>query len=222
MRGDRRRQAATTCVTLRRVSNRRHRVTIPLPGEEIGRRSFLVKGILGGVLLVAGGGLWLGTRRTQGLAPAGAALQVFSAEEIAVLLAVANRLVPERHGFPRPAALRVPAKIDAIAAMSDPATQADLRRLVRLFESALAAFVLDGQPRLFTASSAASQDRRLAAWAQSRLAIRRTGFRALKRLVYAAYYGSPETWPAVGYPGPPISAPPRASASPTEVRDAPR
>jgi hypothetical protein len=108
----------------------------------------------------------------------------------------------------------VPEKVDAIAAMSDPATQADLRRLVRLFESALAGFLLDGQPLLFTASSPAGQDRRLAAWAKSRIALRRTGYRALKRLVYAAYYSSPETWPAVGYPGPPVAVPPRPVITP--------
>jgi DNA-binding transcriptional ArsR family regulator len=127
------------------------------------------------------------------------------------------RLVPERAGFPRPADLRLPEKIDAIAAMADPATQADLRRLVRLFESALAGFVLEAQPRLFTTSSPAAQDRRLAAWARSRFALRRTGYRALKRLVYAAYYSSPETWPAVGYPGPPISPASGAVSAPAST-----
>jgi len=121
-----------------------------------------------------------------------------------VLLAVADRLIPERPGFPRPRALGLAARMDAVVAMAHPATQAELRRLVRLFESGAAGLLLDGQPRLFTASSPAEQDRRLAAWAKSRIALRRTGFHALKRTVYASYYASPETWGAVGYPGPPI------------------
>ncbi len=188
-------------------------MSIALPGEEIGRRSFLTKGLVGGLLLAAGGGFWIGTRRTRPL-PASGPLQVFSPEEAAVLLAVADRLVPERRGFPRPIELRLPTKIDAIVAMSDPATQADLRRLVRLFESALGGLLLEAQPSLFTRLGPAGQDRRLAAWARSRIALRRTGFRALKRLVYAAYYSSPETWAAVGYPGPPISVPARPGAAP--------
>lgn len=204
------------------MSRRRH-VSIALPGEELGRRSFLKKGIVGGVLLVAGGGLWLGTRRTPPIAAAGAPFQVFSPEEAAVLLAVADRLVPERRGFPRPVELRLPEKIDGIAAMAHPANQADLRRLVRLFESALGGFLLDGQPRLFTALSPAGQDRRLAAWARSRIALRRTGYRALRRLVYAAYYSSPETWAAVGYPGPPLAfSPPTASTPTAPVLHGPR
>ena len=59
-------------------------------------------------------------------------------------------------------------------------------------------------PRLFTESTPAQQDQRLRAWETSRIALRRTGFHALKRLVYASYYASPETWSAVGYPGPPV------------------
>src|SRR5512146_1719481 len=174
------------------------------PGETMGRRGFLVKGIVGAVVLAAGGGTWLATRRTRPLALADGPFQVFSPEEAAVLLALANRLLPDRAGFPRPRDVGVPRKIDGIAAMADPATQRDLRRLVRLFESALSGLVLDGQPHLFTEASPERQDRRLAAWAGSRLALRRTGYRALKRLVYASYYASPETWSAIGYPGPPI------------------
>ena len=33
--------------------------------------------------------------------------------------------------------------------------------------------------------------------------MRRTGYRALKKIVYSSYYGARETWAAIGYPGPP-------------------
>jgi hypothetical protein len=190
------------------MGRRRHGVTIPLPGEDAGRRRFLVKGIAGFVLLSLGGGTWLATRRTAPL-PAGA-LRVFSAEEAAVLLAISERMIPEGPGFPRPRELGLVERIDGIAAMANATDQGELRKLVRLFESALGGLLLDGDPRLFTASTPARQDRRLRAWGSSRIALRRTGYRALKRLVYAAYYASPEVWPAVGYPGPPLR---RAAAS---------
>lgn len=197
---------------------RRQRVTIALPGERRqGRRSFLAKGLVGGALLAVGGGSFLATRKT--VVPAGIAadLPVFSREEVAVLLAIAERLVPPRPGFPRPADVELAARLDGVAAQADPATQRELKQLVRLFESALAGFLLDGQARVFTASSPEGQDRRLAAWARSRLALRRTGHRALRRVVLAAYYSSPRTWDAVGYPGPPLRPGAVAPASTRKV-----
>lgn len=176
-----------------------------LPGEKEGRRGFLKKGLLGAALLAAGGGsAWLATRETRvrpGLRP----LAVFDAVQLTVLLAIADRVIPDHAGFPRPADVGLPARVDAVAAMAPPATQKELRQLVGLFESGFGG-LLDLSPRLFTECDAAGQDRRLRGWMNSRIAVRRTGFKALKRLVVAAYYGSPSTWKAVGYPGPPVGA----------------
>jgi hypothetical protein len=209
---------------------RRRRVTIALPGEDAGRRRFLVRGLLGGAALVAAGGGagWLATRKTRVEQDLGA-LRVFSSEEASVLLAVADRLVPDRSGFPRPRQLGLASRMDAVAAMAHPATQVELRRLVRLFESPVSGLLLDGRPEQFTMASPPRQDRRLRAWSESRIGLSRTGFRALKRLVYAAYYSSPETWPAVGYPGPPFgpgapepAAPPAPPAPPAPAAPAQR
>lgn len=200
------------------MARRRPRpVRVLLPGEREGRRGFLKKGLVGAALLAAaGGGGWLATRRTR-TDPALKPLQVFDAAQLTVILAIANRIVPEHPGFPRPAEVGLPAKVDAIAAMAHPAAQKELRQLVSLFESGLSG-LLDLSPRLFTECDAAAQDRRLRRWQHSRLALRRTGFRALKRLVSAAYYASPETWGAVGYPGPPNSPAltPRAAPGPAQ------
>jgi hypothetical protein len=203
---------------------RARRVNILLPDEaEQRRRSFLVKGLCGGVLLALGGGAWFYRRKTRVEPGATGPFAVFSLDEASVLLAVADRLVPEREGFPRPRALSLARRMDAIAAGADPETRLELRRLVRLFESALTGFLLDGQSDVFTASSPEAQDRRLRAWAESRIAVRRTGFQALKRLVYAAYYGARDCWVAVGYPGPPSRASlrePPARVAPERARAA--
>jgi hypothetical protein len=63
---------------------------------------------------------------------------------------------------------------------------------------------MGGPPRPFTQMDPTEQDAQLDAWRNSRLAVRRTGFQAMKRLCSAIYFGSPETYASVGYPGPPV------------------
>jgi hypothetical protein len=200
------------------MARRRPRqVRVLLPGEKEGRRGFLKKGLLGAALLAAGGGsVWLATRRTR-VAPSTRGLEVFDPVQLTVIMAVAERMIPDHPGFPRPAEVGLAAKVDAIAAMAHPAAHKELRQLLGLFESGFGG-LLDLQPRLFTDCDAAGQDRRLRAWMTSRIAVRRTGFRALKRLVTAAYYASPEVWGAVGYPGPPTGAALREAPPPAPAR----
>lgn len=186
------------------MARRQRYQRVLLPGEKEGRRDFLKRGLVGGLLLAVGGGAWLATRRTRAVSGLGP-LQVLSPEEATVVLAVANRLVPERVGFPRPLEVGVPRKVDALVAGLHPGTQKEIRRLLNLFEGAVAGFLFEGQLRPFTACSPWEQEERLRGWAQSRVTLRRSGFRALKKLVSAGYYGSPEAWPAIGYPGPPLA-----------------
>jgi hypothetical protein len=181
---------------------RRRQQRVLLPWEKDTRRGFLKKGLVGGALLAMGGAGWLATRRTRPV-PVGGPLYVLTPEEAAVVLAVADRLIPPRAGFPRPLEVAVPRKVDGIIAMAHAAAQKEVKRLLHLFENALAGLLFEHQLRTFTASSPGEQDARLASWAHSRVALRRTGYRVLKRLVYAAYYASPETYAAVGYRGPP-------------------
>jgi len=185
----------------RRSRYRRERIL--LPGEREGRRTFLKWGLAGTVLLAVGGGAWLATRRTRPAAGLSGPFVLLSPEEVSVLVALADRLVPARAGFPAPLDVDVPRRVDAIIAMSAEPVQKEIRQLIRLFENALAGFLLDGQLRTFTDASPEQQDARIRAWQTSRYTLRRTGYKALKKLVYAAYYGAPATWGALGYPGPP-------------------
>jgi hypothetical protein len=189
-----------------RRGHRRERIL--LPGESEGRRSFLRYGLLGGAVLVVGGSAWLGTRRTRPDPALTGPFTALSAEEMTVLAALAERLLPARPGFPAPAEVELPRRIDGLVSLMPAPAQKELQQLVGLFENALAGFVLDGQWRTFTASSPEQQDARIRAWQRSRFRIRRTGYKALKKIVYGSYYGAPATWAALGYPGPPsIGAP---------------
>lgn len=201
------------------MARRRRYQRVLLPGEKDGRRGFLKKGLVGAALLAVGGGTWLVTRKTRPAPSLGGPLRALSVEEATVVLAIANRLVPERIGFPRPLEVGLPGKVDAMVALAHPATQKEVRQLLRLFENALTGFLFGGQLRPFTASSPWEQDERLRGWSRSRIVLRRSGFRALKKLVYAAYFGSPETWAAIGYPGPPPVPPPVVHEPPPEPRE---
>ena len=179
------------------------------------RRRFLKRGLFGGALLILGGALPFVFRSTRrGSAPRGP-LRLLSADEYAVLAAVAARIVPGDGAdarWPRAEALDCAGKVDALMATVHPDVGNDFRRLLRLCESGFVGAFTAASPRPFTRASAAEQDARLEAWRRSRLAILRSGYQALKRLADAVYYSSPEIYPLIGYPGPPsVPQPPEAT-----------
>jgi hypothetical protein len=183
------------------------------------RRGFLKK-TLGGVLLLgAASAVPVALRKTK-LREAPKDLRFFTPAEYSIWAAVAERIVAsdptpttaeearltgfaERPKAPGPSQIDVAAKADAFLAPLPEADAKDLKQLLALFDNALFSFVTGGPARPFTQMTAAEQDVQLHAWQTSRLAIRRTGFQAMKRLCSAIYWGSPQTWASVGYPGPP-------------------
>jgi Gluconate 2-dehydrogenase subunit 3 len=170
------------------------------------RRKFLSKGVIGGALLVCGGAgiaLWP-TRKGR---PPRHTLQLPSPSEHAVLAAAAARIVPQEGEWPSTESLDVAEKIDALMATTAPTMGVDFKRLLGLLENGLFALALTGRPTPFTRLSPEMQDHRLEAWRRSRLMLLRSGHAALVRLVHAAYYSSPEVYPLVGYPGPPVVPP---------------
>jgi hypothetical protein len=181
------------------------------------RRGLLKKTIAGAALLAAAGAVPLALRKTK-LRPPRRPLRFFTPEEYSVFAAVAERVLARgaadvpvelagilttRPAAPASGEVDVAGKADAFLAPLDAASAKDLKQLLALFDNALFSFATGGPPRPFTRMDPAEQDAHLLAWATSRMAVRRTGFQALKRLSAAVYYGSPETYASVGYPGPP-------------------
>lgn len=194
------------------------------PAGTESRRGLLQKTLLGAALLSAAGAVPLALRRTR-LRPQPGKLLFFTPAEYSIWAAVAARILAQdptpataerddaaqaalalahRPPAPTPAAVDVAGKADAFLAPLPPSDARDLKRLLALFDNALFSFLLGGPPRPFTRMDAAQQDAQLAAWQRSRLAIRRTGFQAMKRLCCAIYFGAPETYASLGYPGPPL------------------
>jgi len=130
-------------------------------------------------------------------------LQSLTSQEFSILWAIADRLAPAKGNFPPASAIEVPEKIDAFLATVDPATRGELKLVLKLVENALPGVFLDGRVRPFTKCDPATQDAILEGWRLSSILARRTIFKALNNLVGATYYGSPETYALVGYPGPP-------------------
>ena len=183
------------------------------------RRGLFKKTLGGAILLAAAGAVPVALQKTKARA-AHRPLRFFTPAQYSVFAAVADRVLatspvepstelgppgplPSNPAAPLPSEIDVAEKADAFLAPLDEASAKDLKQLLMLFDNALFSAVMGGPPRPFTQMSAGEQDRHLRSWATSRLAIRRTGFQALKRLAAAVYFGSPETYPSVGYPGPP-------------------
>lgn len=190
------------------------------------RRRFLAVG-LGGAALLAVGGASIALRRTRGRTPR-LPLRFFTPEEYAVVAAVADRVLAtalpegadggdaggappdlgplklERPPAPAAAEVDVAGRVDAFLAPLDPHDAKDLKQLVALFENGLFGLLSGTGPTPFTAKSPGEQDAHLAAWAHSRLAVKRSGYQVLKRLCCALYFSAPATYASVGYPGPPV------------------
>ena len=175
---------------------------LPPPGSD-SRRGFLKTGIFGGVLLAIGGGAGLFLRGSKELAPPAEGLLALNAREHAVVVAIAARLMPVSGAFPSHESVRVGFNADRIAAKLDPTALAEMKQLLNLFENALPNFLFGLRVSPFTQMTGEAQDQTLKEWMTSKLVLRRSGFTALRGLTLAAYFVKPETWAAVGYPGPP-------------------
>jgi hypothetical protein len=175
---------------------------LPPPGARDSRRGFLKKGLFGGLLLAVGGGTWLALKKGARVSlPAD--LQVLDERRWPVVLALVDRFIPARTGFPSAASLDTAKGVDTILTLVDESSRVEIRQLLMLFENALPNFLFGLRTTPFTLLSPQEQDEVLQEWMTSRVPLRRTGFLALRTLVMSAYYANPATWPAVGYPGPP-------------------
>lgn len=166
------------------------------------RRSFLKTGVLGTAALLTLGTA-LAARKTLLRQLPKHGLQLLSAQEYAVLCAVADRICPALGaGVPGALALGVPEQIDAMLAAAPDYLQRDFKSLLFIVENALLGALMFERVRPFTQLSAAEQDAMLSSMRHSRLPLRRGMFRALKSLVAAVYYGDERSWARIGYVGP--------------------
>lgn len=174
---------------------------LPPAGQE--RRSVLKLGLVGSAVLGLGGGTALFLRQSMGWDLPAEGLLALSEREYGVVMSLAGRMIPVSGNFPALSEVRVGFNADRILTKVDATALKEMKQLLNLFENALPNFLFGMRFSTFSQMSGGDQDDVLAEWKRSSLAVRRTGYTALRGLVLAAYFVSSDTWPAVGYPGPP-------------------
>lgn len=83
------------------------------------------------------------------------------------------------------------------------AAQQEIGELFDLLAFAPTRILAAGLWQDWPAASPADIGRFLDAWRHSRFDLLKSGYAALHDLIFGAWYASPESWQAIGYPGPP-------------------
>jgi len=173
----------------------------------LSRRSFIVTGALGAVALATAA--WL--RGPHAPAPI-VARRALDGDAEAIFAAIAPVMLagvwPEATAARALAQQETLTGIDAAVAALAPAARAELRQLVALLSLPPVRIGLAGLHGPWQAASPDEVRRFLDRCRDSSLLTLRAAYDAFHALIFAAWYGNPRAWPAIGYPGPPEFAPP--------------
>lgn len=161
----------------------------------------------GGAVVLLGAGGVLFSRTTRMVPLPSEPLTFFTPREYSIFQSVAEAMLDLPQGAPTVDEVGVALRADRMIGAHAEDAQKDFRRLLALFDNALAGFLLCGTIAPF--SRLPVEDRRafLTKWENHRLAVLRSGFVALKRTTMSCYYSHERTWPGIKYPGPPELAP---------------
>jgi hypothetical protein len=169
------------------------------------RRRFITAGIAGGALL--GVAWWLRRRGPAPGDPRFATLSALDADAPIVIAGIVSVLLDG--ALPTEPAARAEAIDDTVAGVAQaiaglpPASQKELGELFTLLGLAPARIALARVTPAWSEATPADIGAFLERWRTSSMSLLRTAYDALHQLVFAAWYGNPKRWPAIGYDGPP-------------------
>ena len=165
-----------------------------------GRRRFLKFGVAGALLLAAAGAAR--TQPSYRAAGAGDTFQVLREADREVLAAIAPAILA---GTPAtgPNLAAAIGSVDRAVAGLPPHLQEEVRQLLALLASWPGRRWVAGVGAPWREASVAEVSAFLERWRFSRWALLQQGYHALHDLVLAAWYARPDSWEAIGYPGPP-------------------
>lgn len=168
------------------------------------RRQFLMVGA-GSAVLLAAAGVVRGVRERR-VAATGSAqgpldepARTIVGALVPVILAGALPAEPSR----RVAVSRVVDGVDQAVAGLGAAAQEELHQIFALLDLAPARVLLCGLWSPWPQAAEEDVARFLERWRFSSLGLLRAAYAALHDLVLGAWYAREESWPAIGYPGPP-------------------
>lgn len=128
-------------------------------------------------------------------------LKTLSAESATILERAAEAIVPDAlDGLPTVRAAGIVAAIDAYISLRPEGAHQELAAALQIFDAGPVLFF--ESRRRFSSSPVEVRRELLAHWRDSKLAFRRTVYKALKDLMANVYFASPSTWTALQYDGP--------------------
>lgn len=157
------------------------------------RRQFLQTGLAGGFLLTLAGCGASGTDQASGR-------QTIIAALVPVILEGSLPVPGESRR--KAIAATVEAVEKAIAGLA-PATQKEIGQLFDLLAFAPTRILVAGVWPAWDVALPGEVAAFLESWRNSRFDLLRTGYAGLHDLVLGAWYAQPDSWGAIGYPGPP-------------------
>ena len=167
----------------------------------ISRRTLLKAGIAGGAALLLARWLYRSTTTPQSTSTPYGALD---AGARAIVAAIAPVMLADALPANDPVFLQqTVAGVEQAIAGLPPAVRKEVDQLFALLSFAPTRALIAGIWSPWDEASAASIGAFLDRWRGSRLALLRSAYGALHQLVFAAWYGNSNAWPAIGYGGPP-------------------
>jgi hypothetical protein len=167
------------------------------------RRTFIFAGIAGATALATAG--WLRSRPDTPVV--GASPTALDPDAYAVVAAVTpvflDGALPARAAEAAAAVQETVTNVGLAIAGLPPAAQKELAQLFALLGLAPARIALARVSSPWQQASHQEISAFLESWRSSRFLLFHSAYAALHQLVYAAWYGNPASWPAIGYPGPP-------------------
>ena len=172
------------------------------PGFLAQRRRLLKTGLFAGLGLALLGGSYTWLRGRESGAAA-----VFDPKARTLMAALAPAMLgaalPAESG-PRQAAMNsLLAAVGAAIAGLSPPLQKELGELFALLNSAAGRFIVAGVRSAWSEARVDEVDAFLLRWRNSRFELLQSAYAALHDLIFGAWYGLPESWAAIAYPGPP-------------------
>jgi len=165
----------------------------------ISRRTLLKAGIAGGAGLLFARWLYTSTTTPQSTPYGG-----LDADARAIVAAIAPVMLAGALPGNDPVLLQeTVAGVEQAIAGLPPAVRKEVDQLFALLSFAPTRALIAGIWSPWGEASPASVGAFLDRWRDSRLALLRSAYGALHQLVFAAWYGNSNAWPAIGYAGPP-------------------